>query len=122
MAAHPTTEAAEFIQDCAHDGTAEAAEAQFGEAVTVTHDDDPPPNELVVAAALVVVGALVETLVVEDDVGELIDGVAVADATPQEVISLPGPLAQTQTALAEARTASALPMPQAPITQFAAVA
>jgi hypothetical protein len=97
-------------------------DAQFGEAVIVTHDDDPLPDGLIVAATLVVVGALIEMLAVEDDVDELLDGVAVADATPQEVVLLPGPLAQTQTALAEARTASALPIPQAPITQFAAVA
>jgi hypothetical protein len=78
---------------------------------------------LVVVGELVVVGApVVEALVVEDIPPALLDGVAVVDTTPQDVVLLPGLLAQTQTALAEARTASALPIPQAPITQFAAVA
>jgi hypothetical protein len=121
------------MQDCAHEGTADTAEAQFGAAVTVTHDDDPVADVLVVAGALVVVEELLGgALLVEDVVGVLLDlltgalvevvGGAVGDTTSQVVIVLPGPLAQTQTALAEASTAPKDAAGHPAITQGPAVA
>ena len=124
------------MQDCAHEGTAATAEAQFGAAVTVAHDEDPLADVLVVAGALVVVVELVvEELVVEELVvevllvevllvrvvtGALVE--VVGGATSQVVIVLPGPLAQAQTALADARTGPMDAAGHPAITQGAAVA
>ena len=123
------------MQDCAHEGTAATADAQFGAAVTVAHDEDPIADVLVVAGALLVVVELevvelvveelvVEVLLVEVVTGALVEvaGGAVVDATPQVVIVLPGPLAQAQTAPAEARTAPKDAAGHPAITQGAAVA
>src|SRR2546421_154223 len=52
-AVEATTAAAEFIQDCAHEGTSDIAGAQFRAAVIVVHEDDPPAGGLIAAGALV---------------------------------------------------------------------
>jgi hypothetical protein len=129
VAAHPTTEAAEFMQVCAQEGTAEATGAQFGATVIVLQEDDPP------AGGVAVVGAPVGG--VENDTGALLNellaalvegfgsAVVIEDPPPpppQDVVVAAGPFAQTQTALAEASTAPAELAPHAESTHGAAVA
>jgi hypothetical protein len=107
----------------------------LGGVVIVTHE--PLAEVLVVAGLLVVGGALVVGALVgdvEDEVFTLLDElldellvVLVEDpgavvGPPQEVVLLPGPLAQTQTALAEDRTGPKDAAGHPAITQGPAVA